>query len=145
MPSDPQLLHWQGWFSSALYLCCGFVQFAVVSMCSPAVWFQKQGRLEGRKHCSGRQNPLKLEKSIQSWGGHPVDRVKWKTGTQMYGRGICLFSLVSKADVLFIRDEPLFPVVLLLTSYYDHTQTHKGFLYLECWGLWVSETCYGSH
>ncbi|KAI1240518.1 Serine/threonine-protein kinase MRCK alpha, partial [Lamprotornis superbus] len=62
MPGDPQLLHWQGWLSSAPYLCCGFVQFAVVSMCSSAVWFQKQGRLEGRKYCSGRQSLLKLEK-----------------------------------------------------------------------------------
>lgn len=39
----------------------------------------------------------------------------------------------------------LFSVVLLLALYYDHTQTYKGFLYLEYWFLWVSETYYGSY
>ena len=62
-------------------------------------------------------------------------------------RGRCLFSLVSKADGVFhlgvCSNEPLFSVVLLLALYYDHTQTCKGFLYLEYWFLWVSETSYG--
>lgn len=60
-------------------------------------------------------------------------------------RGRCLFSLEGRCvfHLGLCSNEPLFSVVLLLALYYDHTQTSKGFLYLEYWVLWVSETCYG--